>query len=91
MARAGEHGRGFTIVADELDESLSAITTAVDEASEMVQQIAIAARKQTTVAEEMDANVISINIHAEESVEVSKNAEVSSIKLATQFKESQRK
>jgi methyl-accepting chemotaxis protein len=132
-ARAGEQGRGFAVVADEVrtlakrtqdsteeiktiveklqsrtteavevmlrgrttaqksvdfasqaGDSLTRIDQSVRNASDMIEQIALASVEQTTVADEMTNNVLSINENAIVTAEASKNTESSSLLLADQ-------
>ena len=145
-ARAGEHGRGFAVVADEVRKlatetqnstgeisqiienlqsmarnavevmqtgkkeaeqsvelagkaysSLDTIDGSIQIAADVVHQISVAAREQSTVVEEININITSIKDHADETLAVAKASESSSgvvsqqamqmSKLAKHFKE----
>jgi aerotaxis receptor len=84
MERGKKQADKSVELANKADESLLAITAAVNTANDMVQQIAFAANEQTAVTIEMDSNVTSINTHAEETVTSTKHTETASLKLAEQ-------
>ncbi len=64
--------------------SLTNINTSIKTAMDMVDQISVAAKEQTTVAEEMNANVVKINDNTSITVDASKTTAESSLELSRQ-------
>jgi methyl-accepting chemotaxis protein len=69
--------------ANSAGHSLSSITSAVTEISDMSTQIATASEEQSSVAEEINRNVISINQIAEETAQASQATQTSSEELGS--------
>ncbi len=78
-----EHSVEF---ASQADNSLLKIEETIHHAADMIEQIAVASKEQTTVSDEMADNVIAINESVLVTAESSKVSEVSSTLLAGQAK-----
>ncbi|HFB65774.1 MAG TPA: PAS domain S-box protein [Aeromonadales bacterium] len=84
MRRGKETADKSVDLASNAGGSLNNINELIQFATEMVDQIAVAAKEQTRVAEEMNNNVVKINDNTSITVEASKTAGKSSLELSQQ-------
>ncbi len=84
MRRSKETADKSVDLASNAGGSLSNINELIQSATEMVDQIAVAANEQTRVAEEMNNSVVKINDNTSVTVEASKTAATSSLELSQQ-------